>query len=186
MTITLENRSSSLIRASLIYLIDGVIAAVSLIAAISLRVGSLRAGQVLNEHLAAMPLFVVVALVTFAAMRLHRRVWRYTSTEEVFEVVKAATVAILAYVLLLILIGGAGWLPRSIPVIQWLVLVVLMGGVRMARRLAAEYLGGRFHPPASAANPEHPKRTALLFGSSDDIEQLLRQLEGEPDRKSVV
>jgi len=181
MTITLESRSSSLIRASLIYLIDGVIAAISLVAAISLRVGSLRAGEVLKEHLAAMPLFVAVALATFAAMRLHRRVWRYSSTEEVFEVVKAATAAILAYIVLLILIGGAGWLPRSIPVIQWFVLVVLMGGVRMARRLAAEYLGGRFHPPASAPNPEHPRRAALIFGSSDDVEQLLRQLEGEPN-----
>ena len=181
MTTTLTNRSSPLVRAALIYLIDGLIAAISLVAAISLRVGSLRAGEVLDEHRFALPLFVAVALVTFAAMRLHRRVWRYSSTDEIFEIIKTVTVAILGYVLLLVLIGGAGWLPRSIPIIQWLVLVVLMGGVRMARRLAAEYLGGRFHPPASAANPEHRKREALLFGSSDDIEQLLRQLEGEPD-----
>ena len=150
MTITLESRSSSLVRASLIYLIDGVIAAISLVAAISLRVGSLRAGEVLEEHRAALPLFVAVALVTFAAMRMHRRVWRYSSTEEVFEIVKAATVAVLAYVLILVVIGGAGWLPRSIPVIQWLVLIVLMGGVRMARRLA----GPR---PAPAAR-RHPCR----------------------------
>lgn len=181
MIMKLESRSSSLIRASLIYSIDGTIAAISLVAAISLRVGSQRTGQVLAEHWTALPLFVAVALVTFAAMRLHRRVWRYSSTDEIFEVVKAVTVAILAYVALLIVIGGAGWLPRSIPTIQWLVLVVLMGGVRMARRLAAEYLGGRFHPPAAAANPETVKRAAVLFGSSDDIEQLLRQLEQEPD-----
>ncbi|HEY0624976.1 nucleoside-diphosphate sugar epimerase/dehydratase [Sphingomonas sp.] len=178
---TLEHRSSSLIRAALIYLIDGTIAAISLVAAISLRVGSLRAGEALEEHRAALPLFVAVALATFAAMRLHRRVWRYSSTDEVFEVVKAATIAVLGYVLLLVVIGGAGWLPRSIPVIQWLVLVVLMGGARMGRRLAAEYLGGRFHPPAAAANPEHAKPAALLFGSSDDVVQLLRQLEGDAD-----
>ncbi|WP_343517625.1 nucleoside-diphosphate sugar epimerase/dehydratase [Sphingomonas sp.] len=181
MTISLEHRTSSLARASLIYLIDGVIAAISLVAAISLRVGSLRAEQVLAEHRAALPLFVAVALVTFAAMRLHRQVWRYSSTDEIFGIIKAASVAVFAYVALLIVIGGADWLPRSIPVIQWLVLVVLMGGARMARRLAAEYLGGRFHPPAATAHPEHAKRSALLFGSSDDIEQLLRQLEREPD-----
>lgn len=165
----------------LIYLIDGMIAAISLVAAISLRVGSQRASEVLEAHQAALPLFVAVALVTFVAMRLHRRVWRYSSTDEVFEIVKAVTIAILAYVLLLVAIGGAGWLPRSIPIIQWLVLVVLMGGVRMARRLAAEYFGGRFHPPAAAAHPEHASRSALLFGASDDVEQLLRQLEREPN-----
>ncbi|MCW4463443.1 polysaccharide biosynthesis protein [Sphingomonas sp. BT-65] len=170
-----------MVRAASIYLIDGLIAGVSLAAAISLRVGSLRAGEVLEEHRATLPLFVAVALVTFAAMRLHRRVWRYSSTDEIFEIIKAASIAVFSYVALLIVIGGAGWLPRSIPVIQWLVLVVLMGGARMARRLAAEYLGGRFHPPASAASPESMKRPALLFGSSDDIEQLLRQLEREPD-----
>ena len=60
MTITLRSRSSSLIRASLIYLIDGLIAAISLVAAISLRVGSLRAEEVLRDHLAAMPLFYVL------------------------------------------------------------------------------------------------------------------------------
>ena len=89
MIITLENRSSSLVRAALIYLIDGTIAAVSLLAAASLRVGSVRAGEVLEEHGAALPLFVAVALVTFAALRLHRRVWRYSSTDEIFEIVQS-------------------------------------------------------------------------------------------------
>jgi O-antigen biosynthesis protein WbqV len=166
-------------RTSLVYLIDGLIAAASLIGAISLRVGLVRAEAVLAEHPLALPLFVAVALTTFAAMRLHRRVWRYASTGDIFAVMKAASIAIAAYVMLLVAIGGAAWLPRSIPIIQWLVLVVLMGGARMARRLVGEYFAGRFHPPAPTADPLVSSRPALLFGSSDDIEQLLRQLEQE-------
>jgi O-antigen biosynthesis protein WbqV len=50
----------------------------------------------------------------------------------------------------------------------------------MARRLSAEYLGGRFHPPVPAASLHNERQPALLFGTSDDIEQLLRQLEREP------
>jgi O-antigen biosynthesis protein WbqV len=179
MAATFQYRFSAPSRTLLIYAIDGLIAGLSFIFAISLRVGSIRADAVLSEHRLALPLFVAVAVATFALMRLHRRVWRYASTGDIFAVMKAATVAIGIFAALLLAIGGEWWLPRSIPIIQWLILVVMMGGARMARRLVGEYFAGRFHPPAPATDPLDAGRPALLFGSSDDIEQLLRQLEQE-------
>src|SRR3546814_4792021 len=60
------------------------------------------------------------------------------SIGDLFFLTEAATLAVAASFGTLLLIDGAPWLPASIPVIQWFVLIVLLGGLRVLRRMVRE------------------------------------------------
>jgi FlaA1/EpsC-like NDP-sugar epimerase len=168
------------LRTFLIVGLDATAAAVSLVAAIYLRVGQPRTSMVLSEVPWAASLFAVTAAVTFYLFGLHRRIWRFSSLGDLVAVAQAGTVAILAFALILLATGSIAWMPRSIPVIQWLVLVALMGGMRMARRMGGEFMSGSVNPPQPAGPPRRAARNALVLGPGDDVDILLRHLESNP------
>src|SRR3546814_17344071 len=60
------------------------------------------------------------------------------SIGDLFFLTEAATLAVAASFGTLLLIDGAPWLPASIPVIQRFVLIVLLGGLRVLRRMVRE------------------------------------------------
>ena len=77
--------------------------------------------------------------VVFTVARLHRTVWRYTSLLDALHLMAAVTIA-----LLLALMAGFAFnrledVARSVPVIQWLVLVAALIGTRTAIRLWREW-----------------------------------------------
>lgn len=168
-------------RVIIICLIDGIISASSVSIALTLRVGSQRAGEILTEFPWAAPLFLIAAMTTFLAMRTYRRLWRFVSIGDLVEIATGTTLAIGAYILLLLLAGEIEWMPRSIPAILWLVQIAMMGGARVARRLAAEYLSGSVNPPQPILPPGGRSRRVLLVGSSERVERLLRYIEREGD-----
>ena len=159
--------------------IDALISSSSVAIALILRVGSQRAGEILEEFPMAAPLFLVASMATFGAMRTHRRLWRFVSLDDVVDIAKGTTLAIIFYLLLLVLTDQLSWMPRSIPAILWLVQVTAMGGVRVLRRLVAEYLSGSVNPPRPILLPQ--SRKVLLVGCSDRVERLLRYIEHEGD-----
>ena len=166
---------------TVIFLIDALVSSISLPIALILRVGSGRAGEILNEQPLAAPLFLGVAMATFWTMRTYRRLWRFVSVGDLIEIAKGTTLAIAGYLLLLLLIGNLGWMPRSIPAILWLVQIAMMGGARVVRRLVAEYLSGIVNPPQPVLTPDGRSRRVLLVGSSDRVERLLRYIERDGD-----
>ena len=55
-------------------------------------------------------------------------VWRYASTNDVIQITKAVTVAVLVFLPVMFLWSRAEFLPRSFLVINWFVLIALLGG----------------------------------------------------------
>lgn len=180
----MANRSRVIMKIPSLHLIiicaiDATISSFSVAVALTLRVGSKDASEVLNQFPLAAPLFLAIATATFCAMRIYHRRWRFVSVRDMVEIAIGTTLAIAIYVLLLGLIGHAGWMPRSLPAILWLVQVAMMGGVRAARRLVAEYLSGSFNPPKPIVLPANRSRRVLLVGPSERVERLLRYIERE-------
>src|SRR5262244_3779450 len=108
---------------------DVVMAAISFLAALYLRLG----GENFIDYAArliptSLPVFVGCCAVVFAAMGLYRGVWRYASLNDVTAIVKATAIAILIFVPLQFLLTRLEDLPRSQIVINWLVLVALLTG----------------------------------------------------------
>ena len=127
--------SHILTRARIVFIHDVIMAALSFIAALYLRVGGQLWWYLDNGLWPGFFLFVAIAGVTFIALRMYRGVWRYASMNDLLAIAKAATLTILIFVPVLFLWTRLEQMPRSLPVINWFVLVALLGGPRLAYRL---------------------------------------------------
>src|SRR5579862_3648903 len=158
----------------LAFLHDLVMAAISLPLSLWLRVGDrlpqfFGAGGLIEVTL----LFVAVSSVVFLSMRLYRGIWRYASVSDLVHLVRAVSLVILAFVPILFIITRLEDYPRSLPVINWFVLVTLLGGPRFLYRLAKDR-GSISMVPAN-----EPRRVpVLLIGDGDGAELFIRAMRG--------
>ena len=155
---------------------DVVMAAISFVVALYLRIGGMNFAEYAERLLpTSLPVFVASCAVVFAAMGLYRGIWRYASLNDVIAIVKATAIAILIFVPIQFLLTRLEDLPRSQLVINWLVLVALLTGPRIAYRILRDrridYVlkrdRGRSIP-------------VLLYGSGDEAELFLRALARQP------
>jgi O-antigen biosynthesis protein WbqV len=104
---------------------------------------------------------------------MYRGVWRYVSTVDLLNIAKAVTVAIVVFVPLIFTLNRLDAVPRSVPFIQWCLLIVALGGPRFAYRLL------RDHPlwPRSTGAPTVP---VLLLGAGNAAEQFIRASRADP------
>ena len=114
-----------------------------------------------------LPWVVAVRGVTFAPFRLYEGLWRYTSIYDLRALVGGVAVSSV------VLYGvtrsplGPELYPRSIFVIDALVLITLLGGIRLARRLALQL-------PAV-----EPSKRVLIIGAGDAGERVLRHIKSD-------
>jgi O-antigen biosynthesis protein WbqV len=118
-------------------------------------------------------LFVAVAMPVFLTLRLYRGVWRYASINDMSALVRAATLTVLIFTALLFLITRLQTVPRSVPVINWFVLLVLLGGPRYIHRTLKDHRQGRRRAANANAIP------ALLVGAGDEAELFIRATRAE-------
>lgn len=170
--------------------VDASAASLSLFMALELRLQGATSGMLTGTTAtSAANSAACTALITvcvFHAMGIYRHAWRYISVKELMFMAQATTVAIgLSTLATWMLFSTPPWLPRSVPVIQWFVLLVMLGGVRALRRMTRELLR-----PASAskavqlrATPggAREKEDVLLLGDPDWAESVLRTLQARHD-----
>lgn len=164
--------------------LDGAAAALSLVAAVYLRMNGHVPAQMMSGLIAALPIVTLVSLGVFQLAGLYGRMWSYVSLSDLGYVVKASFLAIIAAVLVQAAAGRIAWMPASVPIIQWFILLVGLGGVRVLRRAVAETTrararAGRRTAVASGtpvSEGEAPRRV-LVAGPLDRVEALLRRLE---------
>ena len=80
-------------------------------------------------------LFTVIAAAVFWYMGLYRGVWRYASMNDLLAITRSVSVAILVFLLVMFLWTRLDQVPRSVVVINWFVLMALLGGPRFLYRL---------------------------------------------------
>jgi lipopolysaccharide/colanic/teichoic acid biosynthesis glycosyltransferase len=81
---------------------------------------------------------ISAAGITFVIARVHRRLWRYTGLFDVLKIMGAVTATILLALFAGFALNRLEGIARSLPVIQWLLLVGAMVGTRIAVRLLRE------------------------------------------------
>jgi FlaA1/EpsC-like NDP-sugar epimerase len=114
-----------------------------------------------------LPLLVALRLGAFLAAGLFHGLWRYTGVRDLIAIFAANTVSTLVFVLAMI--AGLGPIPRSIPLIEWLCSLVLVGGARFVIRAAWTMLR------AEGAERKE-RRRILIIGAGDAGEMLLREI----------
>jgi FlaA1/EpsC-like NDP-sugar epimerase len=111
-----------------------------------------------------LPWLVVIRISTFMSFRLHEGLWRYTSVHDGLSIVSAVNVSTLAfYVLVRTQLEPFNY-PRSVFLIDALILSLFLGGIRMPNRIFAELATGK-----------RGKRI-LIFGAGDAAESIVRSM----------
>jgi lipopolysaccharide/colanic/teichoic acid biosynthesis glycosyltransferase len=113
------------------------------------------------------------AAFVFSAARLHSALWRYVSLADILRLIAGITIALLLALLVTFTWNRLEGIPRSLPVIQWFLLVTAMGGSRVAVRLAGEWQG---HNRQKDNEVQKPIEHVLVVGKGDLTELYLRSV----------
>jgi hypothetical protein len=78
------------------------------------------------------PLFLLLFMVTATHYRIHQGVWCFATQSDMLAIAKVTGISIGLFYLGLFLVHRLEGVPRSLPLIQWLVLMFLLAGSRIA------------------------------------------------------
>ncbi len=157
-------------RSHIAFVHDVTMAAISLPAALYLRVGEGVVFYDPENILFSVSVFTVIAAITFWIFGLYRGIWRYASLNDLIRIAKAVTVAVGVLFLVLFLTARLEWLPRSTPIIQWFLLMAMLGGSRLIYRVAKDKTTAR----AMVRQGTH-RVPVLLIGAGDEAEAFIRE-----------
>ena len=151
---------------------DGVMASLAFGIALVLRVGDEAfTPEYASALLAATLIFTAIAVPIFYLFRLHRQAWRYASLTDLVMITKAVTLAVLTFLLAMFFLNRLDNVPRSVPVIQWGVLILLLGGPRFADRwLRAHWTNWTSGKSRLRSIP------VLVLGTGDEAQLFLRAI----------
>lgn len=149
---------------------DIIMAGLSFIVAMYLRVGAtdyIISTELLLEGAVAMAL---IGGIIFWLSGLYRGVWRYASMDDLMAITRASTIAMLLFLVVMFVWSRMDDVPRSVPFINWLVLMAMLGGPRFIyrfwkdQRIDLSLVGNSTRVPV------------LVIGASDGADQFLRGL----------
>ena len=129
-------------------------------------------GEWLNYFQTAylLPLTLIGAVILYFS-DLYNRLWQYASIGELMSIIKNAII-----INLLFMTYTYFWqitLPRSIPVLNTLLLIFALGGFRFSLRLLKDYLEKREH--------SQPESNVLIVGAGDAGEMIIREMHKHPE-----
>ena len=108
--------------------------------------------------------FCAVSAAVFFLFGVHRGVWRFASVSDLRNIAVASTVSMLAFLLVMFLVDRLASIPRSVPMIAWFVMIVLLPAPRLAYRvwMARQGTGAK-------------RSRLLIFGSAGEAERVIRR-----------
>ncbi len=111
-----------------------------------------------------LPWVVGIRTVMFVPFRLYEGLWRYTGIWDLLNIIKSVVLGTLLLFLLVHGLHGQWAFPRSVYIIDSIVLICLLGGIRLGRRFYRELL-----------NSKNGKRL-LIYGAGDAGEMIIRDM----------
>jgi FlaA1/EpsC-like NDP-sugar epimerase len=124
--------------------------------------------------LAGLPLLLVTRVLAFGPFSLYAGVWRYTGIFELRSIAAAVTVSSLAFALIAHWTFRQPAYPRSVLILDAVLLFVLLGGVRLLPRIA---IGLRRSRAA---------RRVLIYGAGNAGESIVRDMKRNPSQFEPV
>lgn len=118
-----------------------------------------------QDALQALLYILPVQLAAFLLFGLYRGIWRFASLPDILRILKAVLVGTVVGVALLFVFTRAGGVPRSVPVIHAILLVMLLSGPRLIYRLLKDR-----HLDLA------PGKRVLIVGSGKAGEMLARDI----------
>ncbi len=164
------------IRNRYIFLADLVCIVISVAAAYVIR---LEPGALLFYYLPSALWMMLVSLMVkpfvYYTFGLYRRLWVYASISELKQIIMAVTAAsvlVSAAVILLFTSKVIYGFPRSVLVIDWLLSVGFVGGVRFGTRIIAEGI-----VKSSSSKPPAKQKRVLIVGAGDAGAMVVKEMQ---------
>jgi FlaA1/EpsC-like NDP-sugar epimerase len=162
-------------RALLAFLHDVAIAAVSIVASLYLRLGN----DVLDYEPKLTAIYVagftLIAAGVFLLTGLYRGIWRFASLPDLFNITRAVSLTVLVFLPVMFVLTRLETFPRSILLIDWFVLIALLGGPRLAYRLFKDR--GLDH---ILERVKHQNVPVLLISAKDGADTFIREMRRNP------
>ncbi len=156
-----------LLRRALVVLFELVLVLVANYAAFWLRFDGDIPELYFSGWASVVPVVLLLRVVAFVLFNLFQGLWRYTSVWDLRNIIVAVLLSSGAYFAVATFVLDSPY-PRSIPIIDSLLLIFLMGGVRLSRRIYRE-LGWK-----------GPSATILIYGAGDAGEMVVRDMRNNP------
>ena len=159
----------------LVALHDVAMACLSFMLAVYLRLGADQMHLSAPYLVEGTVIFGVVCAAMFAYMRVYSGLWLYTSMRDITVIVRAISASIVTFFVVMFLIDRAHGLPRSVPFINWMVLLLLLSGPRFLWRAVHDrtFFSG-------IIRKESPKIPVMLMGVNDNAERFIRDMARDP------
>lgn len=114
----------------------------------------------------------LVQSFTFYLSGFYKGIWRYSSTYDLIRIIKGSTVGVMIPLLGFFMYNRLEGIPRSVFIIDWLLLVTLLGGGRLLYRI--------YRDSVSQRNQSAVNKKVLIIGAGAGGEQVLREIKKSP------
>ncbi len=156
-------------------IVDIILLNICLIASFLLR---FETAWLEHFHWQYLPVLTVIGAAVFFLSNLYDRMWQYASIGELFSLMKTSVI-----INLLFMTYSYFWqvmLPRSIPLLNTILLIFALGGMRFSFRLISDYMEHK-------SQKKKPDSHVLVVGAGDAGEMIIRELNRHPElNKKVV
>ena len=155
---------------------DCLMGAASFVLALYLRLGTGFLSYARHYWQEGMVAFAFLLLLTLLHFRTYRRVWRYTSLNDLLVIARGGTIAIVLFYVGMFFITRLEQLPRSVPFIHWMCLMLCLCGARLILRVLQDrsLIQRLIH-----GVPE--RIPVLLIGATPQAEMFIRESERSVD-----
>lgn len=117
-----------------------------------------------------LPALLVLRVLTGWYFGMFHGMWRYTGARDLLGLVNASTLSSSLFLVITFLLRSDPVLPRSVLVIDWLVSMALVGGLRLGIRTLREVV------LQSSPSRTEVRKKILIVGAGDAGETLVREL----------
>jgi len=142
--------------------IDAILGIIAFFAAFYLRLENFP-----NNPTTIIIIVLLTTCFSFTILGVYKRIWRYSSTEDLFVITKASILSVLLTALILFFMIRLEGIPRSTMVIFFILLTLFTGGIRKSYRL----LRDRTLSPIKNINE---RIKIILVGAGDEAEAFIR------------
>ncbi|PPR35256.1 MAG: UDP-N-acetyl-alpha-D-glucosamine C6 dehydratase [Alphaproteobacteria bacterium MarineAlpha6_Bin4] len=158
-------------KANLVYLHDIFITAICFNLSIYLRLGSDFNSIPQTIIFYGTLIITMLGAIVYRYTGLYKGIWRYASINDLINIVKATSITISAFLILMFAITRLESFPRSVLFINWFVLIMSLSGSRAIYRLYKDkklFLG--------SITKNENSIPVLLIGATDRAELFIREM----------
>jgi FlaA1/EpsC-like NDP-sugar epimerase len=130
-----------------------------------------------------LPLVIIAKIISFYLFDLYRGMWRYTSINDLLNIIRSTTVASLCIICVILIVTRFHNVPRSVFAIDWCLTILVISGYRLGIRI----LFDSFREDQSLYNAirtllfsikrNHPEsKNLLIIGAGDGGEKIYREI----------